>query len=336
MDRRHFLSAATVVATILSPSIVRGQQKKEIRIGRQPGLYYLPCLIMEKRQLLEKHTARLGLPGISTQWFNVNSGAAQIDQLLSGSLDVINTGIGPLMLLWDRTRGGAKGIVGTSAGPMHLVTRDLRIQSIRDFAPGDQIALPSVKISTQAVLLQIAASQLFGEDKWDQLDSLTVQMGHPDAYIALRNHNHQVQSHFGAPPFQYYEVKTVPGARVIATAHDIIGDSLTQSMFITTTKFSDEQPLLMQAFRAAAEEAKGLIETETKISMEIYKELTNDKIPIDDLLEIMKEPGMMDWDIYPKGTRIFSTHLYKTGVIKKKITSFKDYFFPIVHDLPGS
>ena len=335
-NRRSFLYTTAAAATIFSPLVAKSQQKNEILLSRQPGILYLPSHIMEKRQLLEKHTARLGVRGVTTKWFTVNNSAAQIDQLLSDSIDIINTGTGPFMLLWDRTRGGVKGIVSTSAGPMHLITRDPRIQTLRDFGPGDKIALPTVKISTQAILLQIASGELFGQDQWGQLDPLTVQMGHPDAMIALTNPGHEIKSHFSSPPFQYYAIKTVPNARVIARSPEIIGEPLSQSQFITTTKFADANPVIIQAFRAAAEEAKKIIEAETNSAVEIYKEIANDKTPVNEILDILKEPGMMEWDIYPKGTIRFATHLNKIGTMKTLPKSFKDYYLTIAHDLPGT
>ncbi len=77
----------------------------------------MPSHIMEKNKLIEKHAAALGLAGI-TKWLTFNSGGAQTDALLAGGVDILNTGTGNLLLLWDRTRCGVKGIVATSAQPM--------------------------------------------------------------------------------------------------------------------------------------------------------------------------------------------------------------------------
>ena len=69
---------------------------------------------------------------------------------------------------------------------MALISRDANIKSLKDIGPNDKIAVPTVKISTQAIVLQIAAAELwFGADQWAKLDANTVQLGHPDAYAAL-------------------------------------------------------------------------------------------------------------------------------------------------------
>ena len=41
--------------------------------------------------------------------------------------------------------------------------------------------MPSVKISTQAIMLQMAAADLFGQPNYQKFDELTVSLSHPDA-----------------------------------------------------------------------------------------------------------------------------------------------------------
>lgn len=335
ITRRHFATGAAVALAM--PALpARAQAKTEITISRQQGILYLPTHIIEKQKLLEKHAEKLGLTGVTTKWLNFNSGGAQQDALLSGNVDLINSGTGPLQILWDRTKGGVKGVLASSAGTLSLITRDPRIKSLFDIGPDDRIAVPTVKISTQSILMQIAATDKLGPDKWAQFDPMTVQMGHPDAYIAMKNPGHEVRSHFAAPPFHHYELKNVPGARILTTSAEIMGGPLSQAQFITTTKFADANPKIIQALRLAAEEAKALIIADTKLAVDIYKEITGDKTPAEDILELLRQPGMMEWDLYPQGTMKFATHLHRIGTLKTKPASFKDYYLPIAHDLPGS
>jgi NitT/TauT family transport system substrate-binding protein len=335
IDRRQVL-AGTMALTAMPVMRAAAQQKTEITLSRQPGILYMPTHIIEKNQLIEKHAARLGVPGVTTKWLNFNSGGAQQDSLLSGNVDLINTGTGQLLLMWDRTKGGVKAVTASSAAPLVLVSRDPKIKTLSDFTEGDRIAVPTIKISTQSILLQLAATKLFGPDQWAKFDPFTVQMGHPDAYIALRNTVHEVKNHFAAPPFHHYALKNVPGAHVVTTSTDIIGGPLSQAQFLTTTKFADANPKIIVAVRAASEEAKALIETDTKGSVGIYKEITGDKTAVEDILELLGQPGMMEWNLYPQGTMVFATHLHRIGSLKTLPTSWKDYYLPIAHDLPGN
>jgi NitT/TauT family transport system substrate-binding protein len=256
--------------------------------------------------------------------------------LLAGSVDILNTGTGNLLLLWDRTRGGVKGIVATSAQPMTLISRDANIKSIKDFGPNDKIAVPTVKVSTQAIVLQIAASEAFGADQWSKLDPNTVQLGHPDAYVAMTNTQHEVRNHFAIPPFTFLELKNVPGAHVVLSSPDVMGGPLSQAQFFTTTKFADANPKIVQAVRDATKEAHDLIRSDTKAAVEIYKEVTGDKTSVEDLLAWLKEPGMMEWNLQPQGTMKFAAHLFKTGTLKTMPKAFTDYYLPVAHDLKGN
>ena len=334
--RSKLAAAALIAATVLPVSAAHAQQKSEISLSRQPGIFYMPSHIMEKQKLIEKHAAALGLPGITTKWVTFSGGGAQTDALLAGGVDILNTGTGNLLLLWDRTRGGVKGIVATSAQPMTLISRDANIKSIKDLGPSDKIAVPTVKVSTQAIVLQIAAAEAFGADQWSKLDANTVQLGHPDAYAALSNAKHEVHTHFSIPPFTFLELKNVPGAHVVLSSPDVMGGPLSQAQFFTTTKFAEANPKIVQAVRDATKEAHDLIRSDTRAAVEIYKEVTGDKTSAEDLLAWLKEPGMMEWNLQPQGTMKFAAHLFKTGTLKTQPKAWTDYYLPIAHDLKGS
>jgi NitT/TauT family transport system substrate-binding protein len=325
-----------LLAAGMAASPVTAQQKTEISLSRQPGIFYMPTHIIEKQKLIEKHAAALGVPGITTKWITFSGGGAQTDALLAGGVDILNTGTGNLLLLWDRTRGGVKGIVATSAQPMMLISRDANIKSLRDFGPSDKIAVPTVKISTQAIVLQIAVAETFGPDQWSKLDANTVQLGHPDAYAALSNSQHEVRNHFSIPPYTFLEMKNVPGAHVVLYSPDVMGGPLSQAQFFTTTKFADANPKIVQAVRDATKEAQDLIRNDTKTAVEIYKEITGDKTSTEDLLAWLREPGMMEWNLEPQGTMKFAAHLFKTGTLKTQPKAWTDYYLPVAHDLKGS
>jgi NitT/TauT family transport system substrate-binding protein len=335
-NRRQVIAGAAATVALGSASRIRAQAKTEIGISRQPGIIYLPTHIIEKQNLVEKHAEKLGVKGVTVKWTSFANGGAQQDALISGGVDLINTGTGQLLLLWDRTKGGVKGVAASSALPLLFISREARIKTLKDLAEGDKIAVPTVKVSTQAILLQMAAAQMFGPDQYAKFDPLTVQMGHPDAFIAMKNASHEVRNHFAAPPFQYYELKQVEGAHIVANSADIIGGPLSQGQFMTTTKFADANPVIIKAVRAAAEEAKAFIEGNLKEAVEIYKEVTTDKTPVEEVLELLAQPGMMEWNLYPQGTMKFAAHLNKVGSLKTMPSSWKDYYLPVAHDLPGN
>lgn len=336
MKRRTSLAAIAACATLLAVPFASAQQKTEITITRQPGILYLPSHVMEKQHLIEKEAAKLGVPNLKVTWVNLSGGGAQTDALLSGNVDAVNTGVGNLLLLWDRTKGGVKGIVANSALPLALITRNANIKTLKDYGPNDRIAVPTLKVSTQAILLQMAAEKLWGPDQMTKLDPLTVQLGHPDAAAMMANPKGEITSHFAAPPYSYYELKNVPGAHVVITSPDIIGGPLTQSQFFTTTKFADANPKVIEAIKAATLDAIDFIKRDTPAAVDIYKEITHDKMPKEEILDMLKQPGMMEWNAAPQGTMKFAQHLHKVGTLKTMPAKWTDYYLPITADLPGS
>ena len=63
--RSKLAAAALIAATVLPVSAAHAQQKSEISLSRQPGIFYMPSHIMEKQKLIEKHAASLGVPGVT-------------------------------------------------------------------------------------------------------------------------------------------------------------------------------------------------------------------------------------------------------------------------------
>jgi NitT/TauT family transport system substrate-binding protein len=328
-------SALCALAFGAAPA-VQAQQKMEITITKQPSILYLPALIMEKQHLIEKQAAALGVPGLKVEWRMFTGGGAATDALLSNNVDIVNSGLGNLLLLWDRTRGGVKGIVTNSAQPLLLISRDPRIKTLKDFGPTDKIAVPTVRVSTQAILLQMAAEQTFGKGQWAKLDPNTVQLGHPDAAAALANNRHEVATHFSAPPFDFQELKTVPNAHVVLRSSDVIGGALSQSTLFCTTAFANANPKVIEAVIAASKEAVAYVHDHTRESVEIYKELSGDRTSVDDLMTLLKQPDMMDYQVKPEGSMKFAAHMHMVGILKTEPKAWTDYFLPAAASLNGS
>ena len=64
-----------------------------------------------------------------------------------------------------------------SNGAITLYTINPNVKTIADFTETDRIAVPTVRLSFNAMMLQMAAEQLWNEPH--RLDHLTVALGHP-------------------------------------------------------------------------------------------------------------------------------------------------------------
>src|SRR6267142_7270237 len=131
-------------------------ESNEFRIARQPGLVYLQAIIMEEKRLVEKHAASLGLKDLKVNWSIITSGGVMTEALLSNSIDMATTGVSNLLLAWGKTNGQIKTVTGMAGVPFRMLTRNPKVQSIKDFGPDDRIAVPTIRVSMQAMMMGIA------------------------------------------------------------------------------------------------------------------------------------------------------------------------------------
>ena len=71
---------------------------------------------------------------------------------------------------------------------LSLNTNRARIKTLADFTPDDKIALPGIKTSLAAVVLQMLVAQRFGQASYAKLDPMTVGLPHPEAYTNRSRH----------------------------------------------------------------------------------------------------------------------------------------------------
>src|SRR3954463_12292519 len=179
---------AVVLAGALAPLFAGAAAAQEVRIARQFSMGYLQFNVMEHEKLIEKHAAALGLKDVKISWATFNGPNAMNDALITGSVDIVAGGVPGLLTLWGRTKGTpqeVRGIAALSSQPFLLNTRNPDTKSIVDLKDSDKIAVPAVKVSVQAVMLQMAAAKQWGQSSFGKLDPLTVSMAPPDATIAL-------------------------------------------------------------------------------------------------------------------------------------------------------
>lgn len=307
----------------------------EVKIARQYGIGYLPMMIMEQDKLVEKHARVLGLERLAVTWATFAGANVMNDAMLAGDLHFAAVGTTLAPILWAKTHGTPqeiKAICSLSSVPLYLNTRNPEIRTVKDFSGKDKIALPAVKVSTMAVVLQMAAEQAFGPGGYDKLDALTISRSHPDAMMALLSGAGEINSHFTWPPYQYRELKTA-GIRTVLNSHDVMGGPASTVVIIATKKFRDANPKVYAAFVAAMKEADDTIMRDKRHAAEVYLRATKDKDTVENIMEML-DPSQ--FTLVPQNVMKFTDFLYRVGVIKQKPASWKDMFFPEVHNLPGS
>jgi NitT/TauT family transport system substrate-binding protein len=298
---------------------------REVRITRQFGLGYLPLMVMEEQKLLERDATAAGLGEIKTTWITLGHGSAAIDALLSNSVDVIATGVTQLVMLSTKTRGDVRGLASLGNAPLHLNTINPNAKSIADLTEKDRIALPAIKTSIEAIVLQMAAAKSFGADKYAQLDRLTVAMKHPDGLIALLSGKSEITAHFTSPPFSQQERKD-PRVHTILDSYEVLGGEHTFNVLSAKKSFVEANPKICAALLTALDDAMTFIRKNPGQAAEVYIKVSKTSEPVDKVLEEIKDPRL-NYTITPVKVTAFAEFMHTTGVIKRKPESWKDLFF---------
>jgi len=309
----------------------------EMRLARQYSMGYLQFNVMEHQQLIEKHAKALGIPDLKVSWITLNGPAAVNDALISGTIDIATGGVPGLLVLWSRTKGTpqeVRGISALSSQPFLLNSRDPRIKTIGDFKSTDRIAVPAIKVSVQAITLQMAAAKAHGIKAFDTLDPLTVSMSPPDATVALLGGKSEVTSVFSVPPFQYQQLED-PAVHTVLNSFDVMGGSHTFTVAWTSAKFRDGNPVLYKALAAALREATVIVNKDKTAAAALWIEDSKSKLPLDMVGKLVAGPQVR-WTLTPENTMKYAEFMAEVGTLKTKASSWKDYFFPEIYDEKGS
>ncbi|MDA8108843.1 MAG: ABC transporter substrate-binding protein [Betaproteobacteria bacterium] len=334
---KTWISLCAVALMVLCGWVGRADAEVgEITVAQQWGIGYLPLMVMQQQGLIEKQAKAAGLNDLKVHWVKFAGSNVANDALLAGRLQFAAVGVPPLITMWAKTHGNleVKGVAALDSMPFYLNTSNPNVKSIEDLTNKDRIALPAVKVSVQAVTLQMAAEKAFGPANVHKLDPLTVSMSHPQGLIELLGGKSGIDCHFTSPPFQYEELAH-PGIHTLLNSYDVLGGPATFVVVWTTAKFRAENPKTYLAFLHAMKQAVDFINEHKSKAADVYLKMSNDKESKEAILKMLNDP-QIQFSLTPNNTMKYADFMYKIGSIKIKPHSWKDLFFPEVHDLPGS
>ena len=310
----------------------------ELRIPKGAGgIPFLPLLVMERQKSIEKYATELGHKDLTVSFVNLGGAAATMDALLSGATHIHAAGPPSFLFLWDRTRGGAEitGIAAMSSIPAYLNTTNPNINALRDVTEKDKIAINAVKVSIPAIIMQMQARKEFGPAETFRYDKYTIGLSHPDGLAAFLSGISEVNLHFTSVSFHLRERKD-PRVRTILVSDDVMGGATTFTMLSATRKFHDENPITMKALLLALKDAVDYINKDKRGAAQIYFDSIGGKgETIEEILESLNDPKNIITTV-PQNTLKYAQFMHEIGSLKNRAGSWKDLFFPEVHDLQGS
>jgi NitT/TauT family transport system substrate-binding protein len=337
ISRRHAIATmAGGVSLMAAPAIVGAQTPLRVSFVQQRGLLYLPVDMMVTGGVLQQEATKLGLGKVDATATTLSGPGPIIDALLSGSVDYGTAALPSLLTLWDKTHGTPNEVkaVGTvSNGAMVLYTINPNVKTIADFTEKDRIAVPSVRISFNAMMLEMAAEKLWSDPH--RLDHLTVGLGHPDAVAALSAGygSATVTAHIGVQPFTDRGLK-LPGAHVVADSREVFGGPLTQVTLLATRQTRDKNPTLFKAVANALEESIRLCTADKRAAAVLWKKAQNASESVDELVALLSDPGF-EFTSQPHRIVYFAAFLNRIGTIKSKVGDWKDPFWETAYNQQG-
>jgi NitT/TauT family transport system substrate-binding protein len=322
------MKALHIAAGALALALAAGAHAEgQLRIAEQFGVTYLLLNIAQEQKLIEKYGKQNGVD-VEVEWKKLSGGAAVNDALLSGAIDIAGAGVGPLVTVWDRTKGrqNVKGVAALGSFPYYLVSNNPKIRSIADFTDKDRIALPAVSVSVQSRILQMAVAKKWGDKEFARLDKITQTLPHPDAASAIIAGGTEISGHFGTPPFQEQELAQNPNARVVLSSYEVQGGPSSSTVLYATDKYRKENPKTYRAFVQALAEAADYASKNPEGAADIYLKVNKSKVDRNLLLKIFKSPEVQ-FRIAPQNTLTLAQFMHRVGAVKNKPASWRDYFF---------
>jgi sulfonate transport system substrate-binding protein len=334
--RNAFATMAAGAAFLAAPARLRAQTPLKVSFVEQRGLLYIPVDIMVSGGVLQQEATKLGLGKIEATATALSGPGPIIDALLSGAADYGTAALPSLLTLWEKTRGTANEVraVGTmSNGAMTLYTINPNVKTIADFTESDRIAVPTVRLSFNSMMLQMAAEQQWNDPF--RLDHLTVALGHPDAVTALSGGygKASITAHIAVQPFTDRGLK-IPGAHVIADSRQVFGGPLTQITLLASKRTKEKNPLLFKAVANALEESIRIANADKRAAAVLWKDVQKAPETVDDLVVQINDPGF-EFTAQPHRIAFFAAFLNRIGTMKAKVGDWKELFWETAHHQQG-
>jgi NitT/TauT family transport system substrate-binding protein len=331
---RRLVAIALTISLLIVPALAQAEGR--IRIAEQFGVVYLLLTVAVQQKLIEKHGKAQGVD-VHVELIRLSGGSAANDALLSGQIDIAAAGIGPLLTIWDRTKGrqNVRGVASLGNFPYYLTTNSAAIKTIADFTDKDRIATPAVGVSVQSRILQLASARLWGPTQWNRLDRLQVALPHPDAAAALIKGGTEINAHFGNPPFQNQELAANSKVHIVLNSYDVLGGPASPTVLYAAEKFRAENPKTYRAFLDALAEAAAFITKSPEAAADIYLKSNPGQLDRRLLLSIISNREVQ-FTLTPQNTLPLAEFMHRIGAIKTKPASARDYFFDDAHNKPAS
>jgi NitT/TauT family transport system substrate-binding protein len=334
--RRQAATIFGLLSAVLMASPPALAETAQLRVMRPLDLVALPLLVMEHEHMIERVADAMGLGSVTVTW-SAPGKSGPMDALATGQSDVVASDVAPFLIAADAVEGTPREIRGVAAlaqRPYVLVTRNAAVHTIRDFTTADRIAVPELKVSGPALMLEMAAAQEWGTDHYDKLDPLVVARPDAEADASLLSPKADIDAHFSRTPYIEDELSD-PAVHRVMDSFDIAGPH-SAALLVTTTGFRAANPMLCAAILSALQEADDFVKKSPGAAAEIFSDMVKDwDIPLEDLADMIGDPDLA-YRAAPAGTMRLIDFMHRIGRLKHRPPNWQAWFLPESRDLKGN
>jgi NitT/TauT family transport system substrate-binding protein len=292
---------------------------------------------MEHERLIERTAEAMGLGKVAVSWRALDK-AEPIEALAAGQADFAAFDLIPFLVAAEADPGGGatavRALGAMARRPYVLVTRNPAIRTIRDFGPGDRIAVPALKLSGPAVMLDMAAAQEWGIEDHQRLAKLAVAMPDERAAASLIAGKGEITAHFSRTPYVDRELADPAVSRVL-DSFDIAGTH-SATVLAATKRFRDANPELCKAMLSALQQAAEFIEKSPGAAAEIFAGMAaGDDTPPEDLADMIGDPDLV-YAAAPVGVMRIAEFMHRIRRLALRPAGWRELFLPESRDLAGS
>ena len=310
-----------------------------VRVARPIDLVALPLLVMQREHLIERTAEAMGLADISVTWSTpADSANDAVNALAAGQVDLALVDLVPFLVAADGGAGNAaadiRAVAAVVGRPYVLLARKQTIGTIRDFGPGDRIAVPALDVSGPAVMLEMAASQEWGIEHYNKLDPLVVAQPDAAAADALISGKGDIDAHFSRTPYADSELGE-PGVPP--------GDGFIRySRASYRRRFGDDDALphrqsgIMQGHSFGATGGRRLHQEQPWQSrQDLCRRGKGAGDPLEDVSDMIGDPDLA-YRAAPAGLTHLTEFLYRIHRLQHRPADWQALFLPESRDLAGN
>ena len=294
-------------------------EPEKITLDIQNGSNYMGMVIMQ--EMFWDSVAKE--QGIKTklELNKVGGPGAAAERFLSGANQGMTISYPLILTLHEKTKGDAKILFGNAVLDILLNVNNPNIKTTKDLKDGQKIAVTTLNTSIQAINMRALSEKLYKDYK--KLDSITVQMSHPDAFAALMAE--KIDGHWATPPFSFNELQNQK-IKTIAKSSEIFGPA-SLTAFVTSERFCKANPKVCDSLFIAYTKAVEWINQDFDRAAGYFEKNVGTKDPKAEYLRQFKDKDIV-FTVAPKGIQSYANYVHKFGLIQTPIKSWKEVVLP--------